>query len=241
MPRLYVPSEDLTGAEVTLGGESHRYLARVLRLAAGASLELFDGRGQEITATVLRAGPREITLALGPRRRVTPRGGPPVTLLQGLPRPERMDLIVQKATELGAAQLVPIHAARSATGQQPRPERWDRIAREAARQCGRAELLPIAPAASLADALAALAAATTTRLVPWEDAPEAPPLARLIPDRPSGVVVLIGPEGGLTRAEIDLCLAAGFQAATLGPRILRTETAAIAALAVVQSLVGGLG
>jgi 16S rRNA (uracil1498-N3)-methyltransferase len=240
MPRLHVPSEELTGAEVTLGGEAHRYLTRVLRLAAGASVELFDGRGQEITATVVRAGPRELTLALGDRRRVAPRATPPVTLLQGLPRPERMDLIVQKATELGAARIVPVRAARSAAGQQPRPDRWERIAREAARQCGRAELPELAAASSLADAVAALAP-ETTRLVPWEDAPGAAPLHQLLPPHPTGVAILVGPEGGLTPEEIALCLGAGFRIATLGPRILRTETAAIAVLAVIQSLVGGLG
>jgi len=240
MPRIWVSSTELDGPSVDLQGEAHRYLARVLRLQSGDAVDLFDGRGLEVAATVTRVGPRDMTLTLGERRRMPIPEAPPVTLLQGLPRAERMDLIVQKATELGAARVVPVRTARSATGQQARLERWERIAREAARQCGRAELLPIAPLLSLAEAIAGLAAGGT-RVVPWEEAPGAEPLHALIPPRPSAVAVLIGPEGGLTREEVAQATGAGFRVATLGPRILRTETAAIAALAAIQSRVGGLG
>jgi 16S rRNA (uracil1498-N3)-methyltransferase len=239
MPRIWVPSAELDAPAVTLQGEAHRYLARVLRVAAGDTVELFDGRGGEVSATVTEVGPRDLTLSLGERRQMRIPDAPPVTLLQGLPRAERMDLIVQKATELGAARVVPVRVARSAAGQQARPDRWERIAREAARQCGRAELLQLAPLLSLQEALAGLAPGGA-RVVPWEEAPTALPLRRLIPERPGAVSVLIGPEGGLTREEVALATAAGFQIATLGPRILRTETAAIAALAVIQSQVGGL-
>jgi 16S rRNA (uracil1498-N3)-methyltransferase len=240
MPRIWVSSAELAGPSVTLEGEAHRYLCRVLRLAAGDAIDLFDGRGLEVAATIVRAGPRDMTLALGARRQRALPVTPPVTLLQGLPRAERMDLIVQKATELGAVRVVPVRTTRSAAGQQARPDRWDRIAREAARQCGRAELLDIAPLSSLGDAVAALAP-DTARVVPWEEAPGAAPLHALIPEHPSGVAVLIGPEGGLTAEEVAVATGAGFRVATLGPRILRTETAAIAALAAIQSLVGGLG
>jgi 16S rRNA (uracil1498-N3)-methyltransferase len=240
MPRIWVASGELGGASVTLDGEAHRYLTRVLRLGAGAALDLFDGRGLEIAATVARVGPRDLTLTLGARRHIAHPATAPVTLLQGLPRGERMDLIVQKATELGAVRVAPVRTARSAAGQQARPDRWERIAREAARQCGRAELLAIAPLSSLADAVAALAP-DDIRVVPWEEAPAAPPLHDLVPRHPAGVAVLIGPEGGLTAEEVALATSAGFRVATLGPRILRTETAAIAALAAIQSRVGGLG
>jgi len=240
MPRIWVSSAELDGPSVTLEGEAHRYLSRVLRVSSGDTVELFDGRGLEVTGTVSQVGPRALTLALGERRHMTIPATPPVTLLQGLPRAERMDLIVQKAAELGAARVVPVRAARSASGQQGRPERWERIAREAARQCGRAELLEVAPTVSLAEAITALSAGGT-RVVPWEEAPGAPPLHALVPPHPANVAVLIGPEGGLTAEEIELATGAGFQVATLGPRILRTETAAIAALAAIQSRVGGLG
>ena len=240
MPRIWVSSAELDGPSVTLEGEAHRYLARVLRLGSGDAVDLFDGRGLEVAATISRVGPRDLTLALGERRRMQIADAPPLTLLQGLPRAERMDLIVQKATELGAARVVPVRAARSAAGQQARQDRWERIAREAARQCGRAELMPVGPLLSLGEAIAGLAPGGV-RVVPWEEAPGAPPLHALVPAQPTAVAILIGPEGGLTREEVALATDAGFQVATLGPRILRTETAAIAALAAIQSQVGGLG
>lgn len=240
MPRIWVAANELTGTSVVLEGEAHRYLTRVLRLTAGAAVDLFDGQGGEVAATIERASTRELTLALGARRQVAVPNTPPVTLLQGLPRPERMDLVVQKAAELGAARLIPVRCARSAGDQPARPERWEKISREAARQCGRAQLLEIAPTSSLADALASLAP-DTLGLVPWEDAPTAAPLHALVGGNPRAVAVLIGPEGGLTPDEVARATSAGFRVATLGPRILRTETAAIVALAVIQSQVGGLG
>jgi len=258
MPRIWVPSNELASGggqlagagapaapeTITLEGEAHRYLSRVLRVAVGAAVDVFDGRGHEATTTVERVGPRELILRVVERRTVERRPTPPVTLLQGLPRAERMDLVVQKAAELGAVRLVPVRTTRSASGQQPRAERWERIAREAARQSGRAELLEIAPLVSVEAAVAAEQAALAAGgvgVVPWEDAPEARPLSELVPPSPASVAVLIGPEGGLTSEEVAAATAAGFRVATLGPRILRTETAAIAALAVIQSRVGGLG
>ena len=240
MPRIWVAANELSGTSLVLEGEAHRYLTRVLRLTAGAEVELFDGQGGEVTGTIQRAGTRDVMLALGQRRQVPIPTTPPVTLLQGLPRPERMDLVIQKAAELGAARVIQVRTARSAGDQPARPERWDKIGREDARQCGRAQLLEIAPVSSLADALASLAP-DTLGVVPWEDAPTAAPLSALVTGNPRAVAVLIGPEGGLTPGEVTLATQAGFRVATLGPRILRTETAAIAALAVIQSQVGGLG
>jgi len=240
MPRIWVSSAELDGPSVTLEGEAHRYLARVLRVQSGDAVDLFDGRGLEVGATVTSVGPRDLTLALGERRRMPLPDAPPVTLLQGLPRAERMDLIVQKATELGAARVVPVRTARTAAGQQARLDRWERIAREAARQCGRPELLEIAPLLPLVEASEGLAPGGA-RVVAWEEAPGAPALHALVPAKPSSVAVLSGPEGGLTHDEVALATSAGFEIATLGPRILRTETAAIAALAAIQSRVGGLG
>jgi 16S rRNA (uracil1498-N3)-methyltransferase len=239
-PRLFVPAQELVGAEVTLVGEPHRYLTRVLRFTAGERVDLFDGRGTEVEATILRAGSRGVTLRLGERRQIPTRTTPPVTLLQGLARPERMDLIIQKATELGVWRVIPVRAARSALGQEGRGPRWEKIAVEAARQCGRADSLELTAVLPLAEALERLRP-HTHRVVPWEEAPEAGPLGQGIPATSDGVDLFIGPEGGLTAAEVGLARAAGFQVVTLGPRILRTETAAIAALAVIQDRLGALG
>src|SRR5216110_1797506 len=146
MPRIWVPANELTSApetaappaSVTLTGEAHHYLTRVVRVAVGARIDLFDGLGNEAEATIDRIGPRDLAARVVGRRTVARATTPPVTLLQGLPRAERMDLVVQKAAELGARRVVPVRAARSASGQSARSERWERIALEAARQSGRA-------------------------------------------------------------------------------------------------------
>jgi 16S rRNA (uracil1498-N3)-methyltransferase len=242
MPRIFADATLLHGDEVTLTGESHHYVTRVLRLAAGDEVVLFDGRGQEVRATIARAGSQGVTLTLGARTHTVIAATPPVTLLQGLPRGDRMDLIVQKASELGAARVVPVRTARTARGQQGRPDRWARIALEAARQCGRAVTLELSEVLTLEQALQALPGSDPgDRMVPWEEAPDAPSLERLISAAPRSVTVLIGPEGGLTRQEAILAMDAGFRVATLGPRILRTETAAIAVLAIIQARIGGMG
>jgi 16S rRNA (uracil1498-N3)-methyltransferase len=247
MPRIFADADALKEERTTLTGEWHHYLVRVLRMGAGDRVCLFDGRGVEVEGTIERVGPRDVTLGLGARTFVAIPPVAPVTLLQGLPRADRMDLIVQKATELGAGRLIPVRTARTAAGQRGRLDRWTRIAREAERQCGRGTTLELSDVVSLADALAALGPECTLRLMPWEEAPQAPSLRRLL-GPPSGadtsrggVALLIGPEGGITQAEAELATGAGFRVTTLGPRILRTETAAIAALAVVQAALGALG
>ena len=246
MARLFVASEQLSTARLVVSGDAHRYLTRVLRLAPGAEVDLFDGRGTEVTGTIAAIDARTVTFDLGERREIARRRTAPVTLLQGLPRAERMELVVQKATELGAARVVPVRTARSAAGQQGRPDRWEKIAQEAARQSGRADWPALGAVTGLADAIAGLDAGGL-RIVPWEEAPDARPLTAILADATATgapavatVTVLIGPEGGLTRDEVELVLQAGFQIATLGPRILRTETAAIVAMALAQGALGAL-
>ena len=255
MPRIHAATDALDGDSLVLEGEAAHYLVRVLRLGPGEKICLFDGRGNEVDATIERAGARAVTLTLGARTFVAPALAPPVTLLQGLPRADRMELIVQKATELGAARVIPVRTERTAAGQQGRLERWQRIAREAERQCGRSTALALSEVVSLADALAAIGDEVRLRFMPWEEDPKAPSLQQLLESArrapagsggpighaAGGVALFIGPEGGLGTAEANLAMRSGFQVATLGPRILRTETAAIAALAVAQAMVGGLG
>ena len=239
VPRLFVLPDRLDGETLTLTGDAHHHLTNVLRLGAGDRVEVFDGCGREIDATILRTGPRQSVLALGPSRRNDRPARPPLVLLQGLARGERTDWVVQKATELGVARVGVFRARRSLAGQQMRSDRWTKIAREAARQAGRADLPEIALYESLADALASVPRAFTL-LVAWEEAPGSVPLRQAVPPNAAGVALLIGPEGGLGADEIAAAEASGFRVVTLGPRILRTETAAVAATAVVQSLLGGL-
>jgi 16S rRNA (uracil1498-N3)-methyltransferase len=238
MPRVFVPPEQLTGERVELAGEAHRHLARVLRIAVGAEVVIFDGRGVEIDGRVVALDGRTVTLALGARRSLPP---PPVsiTLLQGVPRGERMDLVVQKTTELGVARIVPVLAERSvARPPAQRSGRWQTIAEEAARQSGRAEVPEVSVPLPLAQALA-LARSCAARWLPWEEE-RTLPLRRALAATAPTVALLVGPEGGLTLAEVEQARAAGFVTVSMGPRILRTETAAIVAVALIQSAAGGL-
>src|SRR5882724_11049359 len=155
--RLHVPADRLEGARLTLAGDANKHLARVLRARVGDRVTLFDGAGTEVEAEVVRIGTRETELALGARRA----GGataPPVaiTLLVAVPRGDRLELVVQKTTELGVARIVPIVTERSVARPEPRHRaRWEKIAREAARQCGRADVPRVDEPAALAVAVGA--------------------------------------------------------------------------------------
>jgi 16S rRNA (uracil1498-N3)-methyltransferase len=246
--RLFVPAEKWIGTRVTIEGEPHRHVARVLRARAGDKLTLFDGHGGEADAEVLAIERDQTTLSLGARRQVAAPAGPRVVLLQSLARGEKMDWIVQKTTELGVHEIVPIAAGRSVTRlpaaeAAPRRARWEKIAQEAARQCGRADVPAIAAPRSLADALASHGESPDhLRLALWEGSRGKPLRAALAghPSAPVAVTLLVGPEGGFAEEEIAAAAHAGFEIVGLGPRILRVETAAVVAVALVQFASGAL-
>jgi 16S rRNA (uracil1498-N3)-methyltransferase len=231
----------LEGPRVLTGATFH-HLAHVLRVRAGDALTLFDGRGREAEARVVRLWEGELLVQVGEVRQVA---RPPVALalLVGLLKGEKMDWVVQKATELGVARLVPIATehgvvkldAERAAG---RRARWVRIAEEAARQCGRADLPEIAEVSRFEDAIAA---AVGWRALLHEGA-RGVALRGLLPAvPPPDVTVAVGPEGGFAPDEVEVARAAGFHVCGLGPRVLRAETCAIAALAVIGFAVGDLG
>jgi 16S rRNA (uracil1498-N3)-methyltransferase len=237
MPRVFVPSERLSSTRVVLDGEAHRHLAKVLRLEPGNGLVIFDGGGTEIDARVLAVGPRTIELELGERRAVS-LATASITLLQAVPKGDRMDLIVQKATELGVARIVPVVAARSVVRPSAtRARRWQTIAQEAARQSGRADVPEVADPVLLREAVAGTTAAT--RFVLWEEE-HGQSLRRALEGGPRELALLIGPEGGFAVDEVVEARTQGFVPVSLGPRIMRVETAAIVAVALVQAAAGGL-
>jgi len=256
--RLFVPAERLAGATASLEGDAHRHLARVLRARPGERVTLFDGRGTEVDAQVVTVGRDVTVVTLGERRTAPVTPGAEIVLLQSLARGERMDFIVQKTTELGVARIVPVVAARSVSRPVSRPvarpgaesgalragrrARWEAIAREAARQCGRADVPRVDDAVPLAAALADAGGAPDgehPRLALWESS-RGHPLRAALAAAPRRVTLLVGPEGGFAEAEIAQASAAGFAIVGLGPRILRVETAAVVAVALVQAAAGGL-
>lgn len=239
---LIVDAGRLADEPVRLDPQRSHHLVRVLRLQAGAALECFDGRGARYEARLERADPRACTVRVGARLPADTESKLRVTLLQCVSAHERMDWTIEKAVELGVAAIRPLVSARSpqrldAERSQRRREHWQRLVEAACMQCGR-DLLPVlhemqplerwlADSRRPAEGLALV-------LVPGasQGLREIPLHAR------SEIELLVGPESGLAEREVDAALAAGFRAVRLGPRVLRTETAGIAALAALQALAG---
>ena len=212
----------------------------------GDTVWIFDGLGNEIDARIVQINSRSTELSLGERRRApAERGAAGLTLLQGLARGEKMDVVIQKTTELGVQRIVPVLMNRSVvrateSGGGGRLRRWRAIAEQAARQSGRAAVPEIAAPQKLEDALRVVDSGSL-RFALWEQVVGRSlrvALAAAAPEQP--IALLVGPEGGLTTGEVEMVVAAGFDAVGLGPRILRTETAAIVAVALAQAARGAL-
>ncbi|HTT01196.1 MAG TPA: 16S rRNA (uracil(1498)-N(3))-methyltransferase [Steroidobacteraceae bacterium] len=240
LTRVYVDAAPASGARLTLQGSAATHIARVLRLSSGDALTIFDGRGGEYAARIAELRKDAVRVEVGEHLEIERESSLSVTLAQGVSRGERMDFVVQKATELGVRRIVPVATERSVVridaGQavDKRLRHWRAIAIAACEQCGRNRLPEIAPPQPLATCLGGLAPQTLRILLSLEggSACELPAAA--------DVTLLIGPEGGLTEEEQRRARAAGFVAVRLGPRVLRTETAALAALAVLQQRLGDL-
>lgn len=237
--RLHLDEPVAGRAEVSVSGDRARYLVRVLRLGVDAPLTVFDGAGGEYRARITALGRDRVTLAVDEHLAVERESPLSVRLLQGVSRGERMDLVIQKATELGVAEIVPVITKFSVVkldGERAerRQRHWQAVAVAACEQCRRNRVPVVAPVCTFAEALAAEAPARLRLLLAAEGESRLATLAR-----PSGgVTLLIGPEGGLAPGEREAATAQGFRAVRLGPRILRTETAAIAALALLQGTWG---
>ncbi len=227
--RFFVPRAPVIGETLALDDESSRH-ARVLRLAAGAEVVLFDGAGGAWAGRVSTAGRRE-TRVLVEQALVDAGVESPlkITVAQGLARGARMEQVLRHGTELGVSAFIPVVCERS-TRRKDHGDRWRAIARDAARQCGRTVVPTVADGMEL-EALLALPA-EYPRLV--LDPRDACSLQATVPSEPGHILLLVGPEGGLSDREIGAAVEAGFQAVSLGPRILRTETAALAAVAALQ-------
>jgi 16S rRNA (uracil1498-N3)-methyltransferase len=242
-PRLFVAPERLRPPEpVVLVGAEHHYLTRVLRLRVGDPVVLLDGQGRQCPAQVARVDGERVELHCAAVT-VAAASGPRLVLLCGLLKGDKQDFVIQKATELGAHAVVPVVCQRSVPQLEKeradkRQQRWTRIALAAAQQCRRPDVPTVAGLTPFAEAIAPAADAegATISLLLYEGL--APPLHTLLPaerSRPVQVVrLLIGPEGGFSEAEVAAAVAAGFAPASLGPRVLRAETAVVAALAVLQ-------
>jgi 16S rRNA (uracil1498-N3)-methyltransferase len=240
--RVFTDSPLAPGARVAIQGTAAEHVTRVLRLQAGDPVTLFNGDGMDYPSRIsgLRRGSVEIDVV----GTTTARAESPLalTLVQGVARSERMDLVVQKATELGVAAIVPVVTARSvvrldADKRASRLAHWRGIVIAACEQCGRARLPSLAEPMGLAAWLAQTPAAGMRQLLL---APDAGTSLVQAATGAASVTLLVGPEGGLEEPERDAALAVGYLSCRLGPRVLRSETAAVAALSVLQAVAGDL-
>ena len=239
LPRFLVPDGLAPGATVDLPAAAAHHALRVLRLDEGDAVTLFDGRGGEWFARLVRSGPslRAALAAFAAADRAPPLA---VTLVQALPAADKMDWIVQKATELGAAAIRPVAAKRSVvrlSGErmERRVRHWQQVAVAACEQCGLNRVPAVAPLLDLPQYLGLDAPHDDVRLFL---APGAERSLREM-ERPEGAAtLLIGPEGGFEEGEARAIAASGFMPVSLGPRVLRTETAGIAAISAMLALWG---
>lgn len=238
--RIHVDEPLFPGTELSLPPQAGEHVARVLRLGEGAPLVLFNGDGHDYAAVVTHAGKRDVRVRIEGRQAAANESPLPLTLAQGVARGEKMDLIVQKATELGVARIVPLLTERSEVRLDParaekRLAHWRAVVASACEQSGRARLPMVLPTQTLEAWLASLPQDGALRLALLPEGQQSP---RGLSLGAAGGLLVVGPEGGLGERDVATLSSAGFAGLRLGPRILRTETAGLAALAALQALHG---
>lgn len=239
IPRLYLPGELDSGMTLSIGEQAAHHIVRVLRLRPGAPLRVFNGLGCEHEATLRDARRSDTTVEIGRKIATVSEPRHAITLAQGVPRGERMDFILQKSVELGACCIQPLWMQRSLTRLkdkrlEKRIRHWRGVIISACEQCARATLPELHPPAGY-EAWLGSGVSAELRILLHPDGeytlPELPP--------PSNSILLLGgPEGGISSREVALAKNAGFKTVRLGPRTLRTETAGMAAMASLQVLWG---
>lgn len=241
MPRFYCPAPLASGATVDLP-EAVAHHLHVLRMQPGQPLTLFDGRGGQYAAILADIGKRRASAAVQAHEPLDVELPYAITLAQGLPEGSKMDWIIEKAVELGVTRIEPLAARRSvvrlsAERAEKRHLHWEGVIVAASEQCGRNRLAQLAPVTDFGRWIATSAPAprillsprASTSLADWARA-----------EGPQALTLMVGPEGGFTGEEEDAAIAAGATALSVGPRVLRTETAALAAVAMLNGLWNGM-
>ena len=246
MRRFFISKDILSDGNAVITGNLFRHMAKVLRLKIGTKIILTDEEGTRYAGIITAIGRESLTASLEhkvPEPRMET--GPRITLYQGLPKGNKMEFILQKGTELGVSDIVPFVAGRSIPRltkerEVERLERWRRIVREAARQSNRPVFPDISPIMEFSEMLNS--SSQQVKLLLWEKE-RCNGLKRILPDLPvpESIAMMVGPEGGLTQQEAEAAMESGFIPVTLGNRILRTETASVAVLAILQFIWGDMG
>jgi 16S rRNA (uracil1498-N3)-methyltransferase len=239
IPRFHVPVPLTVAATLNLPEAAAHHAARVLRLRSGDAITLFNGQGGEYVAHISAIGKHDVTVVIERHDPVERESPLPVTLVQALSSGERMDLTIQKAVELGVSRIVPVESERCVVrlkGEraEKRIAHWQQVVVSACEQCGRNRI----PEIRMISPLDVWLAAEKNDALRWVLLPGADTALRDLPRPQMPIELLVGPEGGLTDNETEAARRAGYRPVRLGPRVLRTETAAPALLAAVQALWG---
>lgn len=249
VPRIFFPGSVREGELCELGEQTLRYIKSVLRMKKGESLILFDGAGWEYEAAIKTFLDDRVSIEVLKKNRI-PEKAVKISLFQALPKATKMDFIVQKATELGADRIISFQSARtvprlSQDKARGKISRWRSIAQEASRQCGRADIPEIRGIVSFEEMLAC-SEGQSLKIILWEEESNRNIKEILRDEKYAGandISVVIGPEGGFSREEIERAADKGFISATMGKNILKVETAVLAILSIIQyekGIFGGL-
>lgn len=247
MRRFFVRSIDENKPTVWLGGSEVKHIKTVLRLKPGDMIRLFDGSGSEYEAVIKHLSTTKTELVIARKVAATVESYPQLIVAQGFLRQKKMDTLVRQLCELGMTQWMPFFSERSV----PRPDekrlaarlqRWQKIVQESFKQCGRSILPEITPPVSFEEVLA-VGQACELKFIFWENESRPLPQKSGIRTKKLGhrIFVVLGPEGGFTPQEIEKAKGCGFEVAGLGPRILRAETATLAACTLMQYIYGDMG
>ncbi|MBI5057801.1 MAG: 16S rRNA (uracil(1498)-N(3))-methyltransferase [Nitrospirae bacterium] len=240
MTRLFLPPEKLSGEKIIIDGEQARYLSLVLRVKPGEQVVIFDGSGHRYICRVLLVHKKEVVVEKIETEPYSAESPVHITLAQGLPKSDKMDFIVQKATELGVRKVIPLITERSQVKHTEKIERWRKIALSASQQCGREQIPEI-------DVPVEFEGFVKGELkgggIIFSEEQGERNLKKILTGYKDtkNITLLIGPEGGFTREEVSSAFEKGFIEASLGRRILRTETAPITAISIIQYELGDMG
>ncbi len=234
MPRFPIKEKNIEGDKALISGTDYKHIVKVLRLREGDTITLFDECSREYTGKIAGIGSKEIVIDIISSRKVTTDSPLNITLLQGLTKGDKMDYIVEKATELGVHTIVPVITERSQVRTADKKKRWERIALEASKQCGRTRPAIIENTLNFSEALNYKNMSDLSLIFHVNYEHSIKDHLKYSLQLPKNIIVLIGPEGGFSEKEVLLASEMGFTPLGLGPRTLRTETASIAVLSIIQ-------
>ena len=238
MPRFPITQSQIKDKKAVISGSDYKHAVKVLRLRVGDELTLFKESGIEYFGIITKIGTKDIEVEVKEVKETQRESRLNITLLQGIPKGNKLDFIVEKATELGVRTLAPVITERSQLIDTRRLERWRKIAREASKQCGRTKPMEVLPITNFSGAIES-EIDKDLKIIFWEGATRK--LKELTKNHSlKTVTLLVGPEGGFSKKEVEEACDMGFIPIGLGPRILRTETASVVGVTLIQFLFGDI-